>query len=1142
MPAINLFNTTTNSTIDLNNYPTIKATQIGFDTIQIFLPSDFLVNYETNQIRLTIQIGQYENGIFVRPFANKIIDFTINTPPPIINSLAIFSYQETIGGQNYLLLGFNFPDKAEILKRHKDLQTIIVTNLSNDSISPISINFESSSGLLVTDNPNLLKPADLATQPINLRGQDFTQGSTTFYINTKIPLPNDTSDISFTLAMQDSSSFITTAKVTTKITKLNLPILTDENDNTFLNTNRNIKSKNDVKIKITAATNDDENFPVDTTFTNLTFLCTETTDPAVNYPEIQAINNTLTLEKGKSYNIIYFASQDGYIPSEKITFSLAIYDTTFYTQDTDGYYSVLVKGTQSFPLSLSQIENIISDFNDPQEEYTIIIDSLNSKNISSFVPKADKLNGKAKNLLLTSNDPDVPSINIDADNRNSLIDISNITTPITISNLSIKTTSSTNPSYDSLTSASILLFSDSNSLTLQNVMIEDNRINTQNIDTPHSIICIYDHEKNINNTLTIDNCEFTQIHTSASPTTTPLYSSAIYRDTTYSSNIDKGTTISMTESKFDGFCNSAILLKNSKLSLTKTTIVNAMDSGAITLNNCYFEFNDSIIYNCDRTTTPPSSFFPNDIPHFLGGAILLYNSQMVFDKGRIYDCNVTHSTPKGSVTPIVGGGAIALYCDNDKETKLTFSDGEISSNHVKTTIKDLNPYGGAIYIGKGCSMFMYGNAIIGVDDSSGVATHDSCSNYAISGGSSLAYQSYSGYGGAIYNEGDLYLGYSDKNTKTTLNKGIYKNISLMPTSTDPDASGGAIYSNSNITIDSGNIIDNNSSAIICKSEASNKATLTISGGTFRNNYGNSGAAILLNNYTQATIKNCNFLNNKAKFSGGAICLAGYGSASLTVMTKTNFLANEVIGNSNNSSGGAISINYSNDKLILDTSDDSLDTIVFASNKTIVNNASNTAKGGAIYCGAGGIIETLTSPTSQPVEFKSNFATSNGGAIALYSCNKSTLKNYFFEDNSCDNLGNDFYIENSSIQTTTTLENITASMNSQKTPIVIHLNSYQNRTTLNLKNITITNKAISSIPATPAQYYAIEFHITDLAHPNNMDISILNFTFKNFKNCYSRKFTLGSNQKDPHYTESEETATMNVTSDMISNSTWWTLNW
>ncbi|MCR5189067.1 MAG: leucine-rich repeat domain-containing protein, partial [Treponema sp.] len=157
--------------------------------------------------------------------------------------------------------------------------------------------------------------------------------------------------------------------------------------------------------------------------------------------------------------------------------------------------------------------------------------------------------------------------------------------------------------------------------------------------------------------------------------------------------------------------------------------------------------------------------------------------------------------------------------------------------------------GGGIY--NNGDLFIYGSTIIG-ETSSSVAQEDSCSNKATNGS-----------GGAIYNSGKLYLGYSSKGTDETLIEsnftgGIYYNYA--------SSNGGGIYncpdSISTIDFKSGNISYN------CSKE-------------------NGGAIYLANQSSESystimTMTGGNIIDNSSQSKiGGAICL-GYNYVTLSL--------------------------------------------------------------------------------------------------------------------------------------------------------------------------------------------------------------------------------------------------------------------
>ena len=128
---------------------------------------------------------------------------------------------------------------------------------------------------------------------------------------------------------------------------------------------------------------------------------------------------------------------------------------------------------------------------------------------------------------------------------------------------------------------------------------------------------------------------------------------------------------------------------------------------------------------------------------------------------------------------ITGGSAENGGGINNSGT-LSLSDGCLVSGNTASN------FGGGVY-SKG-TMFMYGSAVIGDSTKTTAATDTTetgCSNKA-------------GCGGGIYSTGNLYLGYSESNTKTELTGGVFYNFSH-------DTGGIYQYANKTFLMNSGSV-------------------------------------------------------------------------------------------------------------------------------------------------------------------------------------------------------------------------------------------------------------------------------------------------------------------------------------------------
>lgn len=142
--------------------------------------------------------------------------------------------------------------------------------------------------------------------------------------------------------------------------------------------------------------------------------------------------------------------------------------------------------------------------------------------------------------------------------------------------------------------------------------------------------------------------------------------------------------------------------------------------------------------------------------------------------------------------------------------------------------------GGGIYVCSGAKLFVYGNALIG-DSTSSTADSSHFGNSAES------------LGGGIYNQGTVYLGNSDPDTKQTLAGGVKRNYAGLNGGGIYNANGGTVIMNSgnisyNAGVYGGGVYGTGSSS-------SSKSTFELNGGTFTSNEAASnGGAVYLSYY------------------------------------------------------------------------------------------------------------------------------------------------------------------------------------------------------------------------------------------------------------------------------------------------------
>ena len=216
----------------------------------------------------------------------------------------------------------------------------------------------------------------------------------------------------------------------------------------------------------------------------------------------------------------------------------------------------------------------------------------------------------------------------------------------------------------------------------------------------------------------------------------------------------------------------------------------------------------------------------------------------------ITDLTITKGNAKGDNAASYGGG-IYIGAGNVK-----------LGNGVVITKNIAKNFGGGVYVENGANLFMYGTALIGesASTSTAVATSTSnCGNYAYGGG-------------GVYNNGNVYLGYTTTTDSTSNplndNYGIRRNYANS--STQYGGEGGGYYSASygKLYMASGKIALN--ASLHSGGGISARGQVSITGGSVEgNNAGTNGGGIYAYTTDGVTLSNATIKANTAS-KGGAV--------------------------------------------------------------------------------------------------------------------------------------------------------------------------------------------------------------------------------------------------------------------------------
>lgn len=293
---------------------------------------------------------------------------------------------------------------------------------------------------------------------------------------------------------------------------------------------------------------------------------------------------------------------------------------------------------------------------------------------------------------------------------------------------------------------------------------------------------------------------------------------------------------------------------------------------------------------------------------------------------------------------ITGGNATDGGGINISKGTVKLTDGTKITGNTATN-------GGGVYVGSDGTLFMYGKALIGDVVSGSTATTKA---------TPLSFANKASYGGGIYSEGNVYLGYSAWGTTSGTAEPLDSGYGVRRNYSTGDYAG--IYGSGTVRIKTGNISYNTA--------ASNGGGLCgnfiLEGGTVSGNSASNGAGMYIpNGITTSSITNGTVSSNVAVNNGGAAYISNGGKLSLSGGTIS---ANEA------TNGGAV-FTYSYTAT-------SYGTFEMTGGTLIENKATGTSgRGGAVYNNgtftmSAGTIGSSTSASQNKVTGTSGL----GGAI------------------------------------------------------------------------------------------------------------------------------------------------------------------
>ncbi len=195
----------------------VTIEQDSLFTLKMFLPQDFLLlTDEGKDISTKISLYEPMSG---RTFEEYDLQLSCNTIPPQIQNATILNNNN----KNFVIF-FDMPDAEELATRHKDIACITI----NDKDYPVQIAADGSFSFEGERFSNTAKP----TYSI-LDSKNVTDTSRSVYFESEDAFING--EKNYTLGLKDQKGLIQTVFISTEISRLSSPVVTDNDDVIYTN-------------------------------------------------------------------------------------------------------------------------------------------------------------------------------------------------------------------------------------------------------------------------------------------------------------------------------------------------------------------------------------------------------------------------------------------------------------------------------------------------------------------------------------------------------------------------------------------------------------------------------------------------------------------------------------------------------------------------------------------------------------------------------------------------------------------------------------------------------------------------------------------------------------------------------------------
>ena len=347
----------------------VQVSQKDKATIELKLPQSFLADSdEGHNISPTISLMEPMSG---RSFADYTFSLYSNSIPPQVNNPTIMNDSNTT-----FIVAFDMPSQAELALRHKDLTTVTI----NGKSYPLSISEDGS----FTFTDSAFSTVEKTYSPLS--GKSFTYTDRSVYYTTGDAFVNG--DKEYTIILTDSAGLTAETLASTKITKLNSPVVTNVSKKSIESSYNSetkeytpkslplLSGKEYTTVTITAPTTDNVGNSVDASGLEVTYKLFNGTPKAARLSKSGTFSGSidLNLEVGTWYLEAY-ATKTSYEKSSLTKCYIRVVDSCIFIGENGSDDDEEADGTEDLPYA--SISKAIADINKRNEsgvEYTLMID------------------------------------------------------------------------------------------------------------------------------------------------------------------------------------------------------------------------------------------------------------------------------------------------------------------------------------------------------------------------------------------------------------------------------------------------------------------------------------------------------------------------------------------------------------------------------------------------------------------------------------------------------------------------------------------------------------------------------------------------------------------------------------------------